>query len=71
MSSPAVKVFGFLLLLAAIFLGAHAAGANVGPVTTTYVHSGGGARGVNMGGAGPVNMGGAPAQPEAGQGGGR
>ena len=67
-SSSSVKLCGFLLLLAAIFLGAHAAGAHLGPVTTTYSHSGGGAGGMNMGGGGSMNMGGTPAQPPAGQG---
>ena len=68
-SGAAVKLCGFLLLLAAIFVGAHAAGAHVGPVTTTYVHSGGGAGGMNTGGGGSMNMGGTPAPPRAGQGG--
>ena len=68
MSSPSVKLCGFLLLLAAIFMGAHAAGAHLGPVTTSYSHSGGGSEGMNMGGGGSMNMGGdTPAQPRAGQ----
>ena len=34
--SPAVKLAGFLILLALIFAGAHAAGARLGPVTTSH-----------------------------------
>ena len=34
--APAIKLAGFLVLLAAIFAGAHAAGARVGPVTTGH-----------------------------------
>ena len=30
------KLLGFMLLLAAIFIGAHAAGAHLGPVTTSH-----------------------------------
>ena len=37
--SPAAKLCGFLVLLMVIFAGAYAAGARLGPVTTT--HSGG------------------------------
>jgi len=49
------KLLGFLVLLAAIFLGAHAAGARLGPVTTShsqvsYPGQGGGMGGMNMGG---------------------
>jgi hypothetical protein len=33
-----LKLLGFLLLLAAIFLGARAAGSAVGPVTTSHTH---------------------------------
>ncbi len=69
MSSVSVKLCGFLLLLAAIFLGAHAAGAHLGPVTTTFSHSGGGAGGMNMGGGGSMNMGGTPAQAPVSRGG--
>jgi hypothetical protein len=55
--TPAVKLIGFLLLLALIFAGAHAAGAAFGPVTTGHAPitydgggSGGGMGGMNMGG---------------------
>ncbi|HYZ54875.1 MAG TPA: hypothetical protein VE733_15415 [Streptosporangiaceae bacterium] len=57
--SPAAKLCGFLLLLAAIFAGAHAAGAHLGPVTIGVSQSGGGGSGsMNMGGSGSMNMGG-------------
>jgi hypothetical protein len=50
------KLVGFVILLAAIFLGAHAAGARLGPVTTSHVQVGypglGGMSGMNMGGSG-------------------
>jgi hypothetical protein len=51
------KLVGFVILLAAIFLGAHLAGSDVGPVTTTHSQvsypgmSGGGMGGMNMGGS--------------------
>jgi hypothetical protein len=49
------KLLGFLMLLAAIFLVAHAAGSHLGPVTTShaqvsYPGSGGAGGGMNMGG---------------------
>jgi hypothetical protein len=50
-----VKLAGFLLLLVAIFVGAHFAGSALGPVTTSHAQvsytgtSGSGARGMNMG----------------------
>ncbi len=58
----AVKLAGFLVLLAAIFVWAHAIGSTVGPVTTGHSqiqYTGGGAAtgGMNMGG---MNMGGQP-----------
>jgi hypothetical protein len=58
----AVKLAGFLVLLAAIFACAHAIGARVGPVTTghsqvQYAGSGAATRGMNMGG---MNTGGQP-----------
>lgn len=46
MSGPA-KLAGFLLLLAAIFGGAYAAGRHLGPVHAGYLHSGGNS--MNMG----------------------
>jgi hypothetical protein len=47
--SPAAKLCGFLVLLAVIFAGAYAAGARLGPVSTTQ--SGGGGSGtMNMSG---------------------
>jgi hypothetical protein len=58
----AVKLGGFLVLLALIFLCAHVIGRNAGPVTTghsqvQYTGSGAGTGGMNMGG---MNMGGQP-----------
>ena len=58
----AVKLGGFLALLALIFLCAHVIGRNAGPVTTGHSqvqYTGGGATtgGMNMGG---MNMGGQP-----------
>ena len=49
------KLVGFVLLLIAIFVGAHAAGSHLGPVTTShaqvsYPGLGGGTGGMNMGG---------------------
>ncbi len=51
------KLLGFVMLLAAIFLGAHLAGSHLGPVTTShsqvsYPGQGGGMGGMNMGGGG-------------------
>jgi hypothetical protein len=56
------KLLGFLILLAAIFLGSHAAGARLGPVTTShsevsYPGQGGGMGGMNMGGGGTTGPG--------------
>jgi hypothetical protein len=59
--SAGVRLGGFLLLLAAVFAGAYAAGAHAGPVTTSQSRTGGGAGSMNMGGSGPANMGGQPA----------
>ncbi|HVT69443.1 MAG TPA: hypothetical protein VHF26_16955 [Trebonia sp.] len=56
--TPALKLTGFLVLLAVIFAGARLAGASVGPVTTGHSHAqytGGG--GSSMGG---MNMGSQP-----------
>jgi hypothetical protein len=49
------RLLGFLILLAAVFIGAHAVGAHLGPVTTShsqvsYPGQGGGMGGMNMGG---------------------
>lgn len=52
--SAGIKLIGFLLLLAAVFLAARAVGAHLGPLTTSQSQSGGG--------AGSMNMGGQPAQ---------
>ncbi len=60
--SAGIKLIGFLLLLAAVFLGARAVGAHLGPVTTSQSQSRGGAGPANMGGSGSMNMGGQPAQ---------
>jgi hypothetical protein len=50
------KLVGFMLLLAAIFIGAHAAGSHLGPVTTTHSQVSypgmSGTRGMNMGQSG-------------------
>jgi hypothetical protein len=59
--TPAVKLVGFLVLLALIFAGAHAAGARLGPVTTGHSqvqYDGGGTGGSP--GMGGMNMGGNP-----------
>jgi hypothetical protein len=53
------RLVGFVILLAAIFLGAHAVGSHLGPVTTTHSQvgypdqGGGGIGGMNMGGGRP------------------
>jgi hypothetical protein len=36
--TPALKLAGFLVLLAAVFVGAHLAGTGLGPVTTGHTH---------------------------------
>ena len=51
------KLVGFVLLLMAIFAGAHAVGSYLGPVTTTHAQVsgpglGGGVGGMNMGRSG-------------------
>jgi len=56
------KLLGFLILLAAVFLGAHAAGARLGPVTTShsqvsYPGQDGGTGGMTMGGGGHTSTG--------------
>jgi len=60
------KLVGFVLLLIAIFVGAHAAGSHLGPVTTihsqvSYPGLGGGTGGMNMGPSGGGGQGPAPA----------
>ena len=50
LSSSGVKLVGFVLLLVVIFVAAHAAGAHVGPVTSSYTPSQGGSGSTNMGG---------------------
>jgi hypothetical protein len=53
------KLVGFVILLTAIFLGAHVAGSHLGPVTTSHSQisvpgtggTGGGMGGMNMGGS--------------------
>ena len=52
MLTPGVKLVGFLALLAVIFAGAHAAGARLGPVTTSrsQVQYDNGGSGPGMGG---------------------
>ena len=53
------KLVGFVILLVAIFAGAHAAGSHLGPVTTTHSQvsysgqGGGGTGGMTMGGGRP------------------
>ena len=49
LSSSGVKLVGFLVLLVVIFVAAHAAGAHVGPVTSSYT-PGSGSGSTNMGG---------------------
>ena len=56
------KLVGFVILLAAIFLGAHAAGSRLGPVTTShsqvsYPGQGGGTGGMTMSGSGNTGTG--------------
>jgi len=57
------KLVGFVILLAAIFLGAHAAGSHLGPVTTSHSQvsypgqGGGGTGGMTMGGGGHTGPG--------------
>jgi hypothetical protein len=59
--APAIKLAGFLVLVALIFAGAHLAGARLGPVTTGHSqvqYTGGtggtpGMGGMNMGGGNP------------------
>jgi len=51
--SAAAKLCGFLILLAVVFAGAYAAGARLGPVTTSYSQPAGGGS-MNMGGPGPA-----------------
>jgi hypothetical protein len=50
--TPAIKLVGFFILLVVIFAGAHAAGARLGPVTTSHspVRYDGGGGGPQMGG---------------------
>ena len=60
------KLVGFVMLLAAIFLGAHLAGSHLGPVTTShsqvsYPGQGGGTGGMTMGGGSGQDQGTAPA----------
>ncbi len=55
--SREVKLVGFVVLLIVIFIGAHAAGGRLGPVTTSHSHvsytgpgpRGGGMSGMDMG----------------------
>ena len=56
--TPVVKLAGFLVLLVLVFVGTHAAGALLGPVTTSHSRvqytggdtgTGGGMGGMNMG----------------------
>jgi hypothetical protein len=59
--APPIKLVGFLVLLALVFAGAHAAGARLGPVTTGHSqvqYDGGGTGGSP--GMGGMNMGGNP-----------
>ena len=59
--APAVKLAGFLILLAAIFAGAHAAGARLGPVTTGHSQvEYDGSVPAGRHGTGGMNMGGHP-----------
>ncbi len=59
MVSPAVRLLGFVLLLATMFAAAYAAGASLGPITMAHQGHGGG---MHMStGSGPV-----PGWPAAG-----
>jgi hypothetical protein len=49
MVSPAAKLFGFLILLAVMFAGAYAVGAQVGPIAISHGSGSGGS--MHMGGA--------------------
>jgi hypothetical protein len=65
------KLLGFMLLLAAIFIGAHAAGAHLGPVTTShaqvsYSQPDGMTGGMTMGPSGSGSPGPASASPPRG-----
>ena len=53
MVSPAVRLFGFLLLLVVVFAAAYAAGARLGPVTTGQTPQGGAGSSMHMGGTSP------------------
>jgi hypothetical protein len=57
MVSPAVKLCGFLILLVVVFAAAYAAGARIGPVTTSQTQQGlthqGGGGSMRMGGTSP------------------
>ena len=60
MPTPSRKLIGFLVLLALVFTGAHAAGARFGPLTTGHSlirYDGGGGGSPGMGG---MLMGGNP-----------
>jgi hypothetical protein len=50
MVSPTAKLLGFLILLAAMFTGAYAVGAQVGPIAVS--HSSGNGGSMQMGGTG-------------------
>jgi hypothetical protein len=50
MVSPIAKLFGFLILLAAMFAGAYAVGAQVGPIAVSHGSGNGGS--MHMGGTG-------------------
>ena len=57
------KLIGFVILLAAIFLGAHVAGSHLGPVTASHSrvsYAGGGGGGGGMGGMNVAAGGGQP-----------
>jgi hypothetical protein len=52
-----IKLVGFVLVLVAIFIGAHVAGSHLGPVSTnhsqvSYTGTSGGSGGMQMGGSG-------------------
>ena len=58
--TPAAKLLGFLILVALVFAGAHAAGALFGPVTTTHSHVQYTGRGGLSPATGGMEMGGRP-----------
>ena len=55
-----IKLVGFVILLGLIFVGAHVAGAHLGPLTTSYAQVSGPTGGSGSGSGGGMRMGGQP-----------